>query len=66
MNHPACQCLGPTATCQRYGWMKGRKFEICQSEASEQRTKSLEAFVKLEEMVKDGIKADGYYRSCCG
>lgn len=25
-----CQCESPTSSCPRYGWMKGRKWQVCQ------------------------------------
>ncbi len=28
--HNKCQCDKPTDKCPRYGWMKGRKWEVCQ------------------------------------
>ena len=46
MPHEPCQCDVPNANCPRYGWMKGRKWEVCQGKenTTDRRDELLEAY----------------------
>lgn len=50
MKHEKCQCSQPTSRCSRYGWMKGRKWEVCQgiNIIEEKRDSLLDAWSQSE------------------
>lgn len=72
MPHPACTCDSATATCPRYGWMKGAKYAVCRSEPSQRRDLVLSALarpslegvarrepIKLGTLIQEGLTAVG-------
>lgn len=46
MKHKPCECSQPNGTCPRYGWMKGRKWDICRGvdNTAERRDELLDAY----------------------
>lgn len=50
MSHPTCSCDSATATCPRYGWMKGAKYAVCRSEPSQRRDLVLSVLSKSPQM----------------
>lgn len=46
MKHKLCECNEQTDNCPRYGWMKGRKWNVCQFKevSAERRDELLDAY----------------------
>jgi len=49
MHHESCKCGEPNGQCPHYGWMKGRKWEVCQGirVTPDDRDRILDAYAGL-------------------